>query len=103
MTVAATEGKMSTANFVRYFSMPATPRTGFDAGTSGHIEGSTATDRWQLPPLEQDWNPDLIRHPTVWGPEKPHGFSSTSRNTISLVVSLSTSCWTPALRKYDLP
>src|SRR5258705_13985476 len=48
MTVAATEGKMSTANFVRYFSIPATPRRALDAGTLRHIKGSSATDRWQL-------------------------------------------------------
>src|SRR6476469_2041356 len=49
MMVAATDGNISIANFEMYFfSMPATPRGGFDAGTLRHIKGSTATDRWQL-------------------------------------------------------
>src|SRR5450755_2644112 len=49
MMVAATDGKISIANFEAYFfSMPTTPRPRFDAGTLRHIEGSTATDRWQF-------------------------------------------------------
>src|ERR1700682_5699965 len=49
MMVAATDGNMSIANFETYFFiMPTTPRAQFDAGTLRHIEGSTATDRWQL-------------------------------------------------------
>src|SRR5882724_1622932 len=54
---------------------------GFDAKTLRRIEGSTATDRWQF------------------GKRRGYGFNSTSRNTISAAVSLSTSCSTPALRK----
>src|SRR5258705_4183728 len=48
MMVAATDGNISIANFEMYFfSMPATPRGGFDAGTLRRIKGSTATDQWQ--------------------------------------------------------
>ena len=60
---------------------PATPDAGLFAGTLGHIEGSSATDRWQFPAVP------------------PQGFNSISRKTISEAVSLSTSCSTPALRK----
>ena len=81
MMVAATEGNMSMVIFETYFSMPGRSRDGFDAETLRRIEGSTATDRWQF---------CIGSH---------YGFSSTSRNTISVAVSLSTSCSTPALRK----
>src|SRR5258708_19474328 len=48
MMVAASDGNISIASFGRYFfSMPATPRGGFDAGTLRRIKGSTATDQWQ--------------------------------------------------------
>src|SRR5258708_38844709 len=48
MMVAASDGNISIANFEMYFfSMPATPRGGFDAGTLRRIKGSTATDQWQ--------------------------------------------------------
>src|SRR6266849_1869630 len=49
MMVAATDGSISIANFETYFfSMPATPRGDFDAGTLRRIKGSTATDQWQF-------------------------------------------------------
>src|SRR5580704_6643811 len=56
MMVAATDGKMSIVNFETYFfSIPATPRTGLDAGTLRRIEGSTATDRWQFGKCRKLW------------------------------------------------
>src|ERR1700676_2695522 len=73
MMVAATDGKMSIANFETYFcSMPTTPRTRFDGGTLRHIKGSTATDRWQfgkwrgsrfqLDLQEHDFGGGLVEH-----------------------------------------
>src|SRR4051794_4763537 len=49
MMVASTEGKMSIVNFEMYFfSINGLPARFSDAGTLRRIEGSTATDRWQL-------------------------------------------------------
>src|SRR5258708_39444373 len=85
MMVAATDGNISIANFETYFfSMPATPRGGFDAGTLRRIKGSTATDQWQS------------------GQRPGYGFSSTSRNTISSAVSLRPPGPRPAFREKEL-
>src|ERR1043166_1418061 len=50
MMVASTEGRMSIVNFEMYFFSikSLSPRRVVDAGTLRRIEGSTATDRWQL-------------------------------------------------------
>src|SRR4051794_12687772 len=139
MMVASTEGKMSIVNFETYFfSINGLPRGPCDGGTLRRIEGSTATDRWQLAYLNvcsvrasdaaqrvalaercaaEPGPPRTPASGTVPAlrsgmknaaprpghefatPPAAQGFSSTSRNTISVVVSLSTSCSTPAFRK----
>src|SRR3954471_2618780 len=48
MMVAATDGSISIANFETYFSIQRLPAL-LVAETLRHIQGSTATDRWQFP------------------------------------------------------